>query len=274
MPLPNTFSEFEHLQDQIRRAHNRDVLDYFRDAADDDISTARGSLKTACRMDDKDTAVMTILRLWLFEFTVGRGRRLEPASLGESESQLKYTVLRKTKPLLTLHFREDEQDAEPGYQRLRGRIGIRLMNQTTDTISKTEAEALGRKVKTLFATGGGFVWKKGKFLCSYADWDKGYQLQLYCRTEAEGKRIVEQVLDIQSDSPQWEYFDTKTNDSPTTAFPTTPPRQLILGKSQRLPRRRPVGDVRYQYATLAIAGAARQLVIHDRTYRFRDALEK
>jgi hypothetical protein len=274
MPLPVNFKAFEHLQDKIRGIHNKDVAEYFRDVADDDISTKRGSLKVGCKIDDDDTVQMMILRMWLFEFTVGRGRRLEPASLGESESQLNYTVLRKTKPLLTLHFKEDAEDAEAGYQQLKGRIGIRLMNQTTDTISKAEAEAYGRKVKTLFGSGTGFIWKKGKYLCSYADWDKGYQLQLYCKTEAEGKRIVEQVLDIQGHSPQWEYFDTKTNNSPTTAYPTTPPKQLILGKSQRLPRRRPVGDVRYQYATLAIAGASRQLVIHDRSYRFREALNK
>ena len=36
MPLPDNFSPWEHLQDQIRLIHNREVADYFRDAADDD----------------------------------------------------------------------------------------------------------------------------------------------------------------------------------------------------------------------------------------------
>jgi hypothetical protein len=274
MPLPNTFSEWEHLQDQLRRTHNPEVLDYFRDVADDDITTPRGSLKTACRMDDKDTAVMTLLRLFLFEFTVGRGRRLEVSASGENDRQLNYKVLRRTKPMVTLAFKEDASDVEAGYDPIRSTISFRLMNQTTDTLSKAEAEAYGRKIKTAFATGGGFIWKKGRTMCSYADWDKGYQLQLMVRNEAEGRRIVEQVLDIQSHSPDWELFAVSENAEPSQAFPTVPPRELILGKSQRLPRRRPVASVRYQYAALKVAGLARRVIIHDRTYRFRDALVK
>ena len=274
MALPNNFSEWEHLQDQVRRIHNKEARDYFADAAGDDISTPRGSLKQACLIKDTDTAVMTLMRLWLFEFTVGRGRRLEVEALGGEERQLNYSVLRRTKPVINLFFLEDMNDVEPGYRRVEGRISFRLMNQTTSTISQSEANAYARKIKTAFGGANGFVWRKGRTLCSYSDWEKGYQLQLLCRNDSEGRRVVEQVLDIQSHTPQWENFDVKENASPSTSYPTIPPRETILGKSQRLPRRRPVADVRYQYSTLKIAGLSRRVVLHDRTYRFRDALEK
>lgn len=274
MPLPNTFSEWEHLQDQLRRTHNPEVLDFFRDVADDDITTPRGSLKTACRMDDKDTAVMTLLRLFLFEFTVGRGRRLEIGDTEPSVDLPSYAAIRRNKPIITLFFREDAGDVDPGYQRIKGEISFRLMNQTNTTISEAEARAYGTKIKSAFATGGGFVWKRGKIMCSYTDWDKGYQLQLLTRTAAEGKRVVEQVLDIQSHTPEWEYFQVKENDQPSQAFPTVPPRATIMNKSKKLPRRRPIADVRYEYATLKLFGVGKATVIHDRTYRFRDALSK
>jgi hypothetical protein len=274
MPLPDNFSPWEHLQDQIRLIHNREVADYFRDAADDDISTARSSLKTACKMVDTDTAVMTLLRLWLFDFTAGRGRRLEPNVFSESTTQLNYKVLRKNKPMITLYFKEDIEDVDPGYRRLEGEISFRLMNQTTTTISKSEAESYARKIKTAFGTGNGFVWKKGRTLCSYTDWDRGYQLQLLVRNETEGRRVVEQVLDIQSHTPDWAHFEVKENAEPGQAFPAVPPRETILGKSRKLPRRRPVADLRYQYSALRVSGVGKPLVLHDRSYRFRDALEK
>jgi hypothetical protein len=274
MPLPQTFSPWEHLQDQLRRIHNREVVEYFRDAADDDITTSQGSLKVACKMDDADTAVMTLLRLFMFEFTVGRGRRLEVADLEPSGDLPSYAAIRRNKPIITLFFREDAEDADAGYQRIKGEISFRLMNQTNTTISESEAKAYGRKIKTAFAAGNGFVWKRGKVMCSYTDWEKGYQLQLLARNAAEGKRVVEQVLDIQSHTPDWEYFQVKENDQPSQAFPTVPPRATILNKSKKLPRRRPIADVRYQYATLKLFGVGKAVVIHDRTYRFRSALEK
>jgi hypothetical protein len=274
MPLPQTFSPWEHLQDQLRRIHNREVVEYFRYAADDDITTPQGSLKVACKMDDADTAVMTLLRLFLFEFTVGRGRRLEVAPIEASDRLPSYKVIRANKPIVTLFFLEDADDVEAGYRRVQGEISFRLMNQTNTTISESEAKAIGRKIKTAFAAGNGFIWKKGKVVCSYTDWEKGYQLQLFVKTAAEGRRVVEQVLDIQSHTPDWENFETKENAEPTQAFPTVPPRALILNKSRRLPRRRPVASVRYQYATLKLAGVGKGVVLHDRTYRYRSALEK
>jgi hypothetical protein len=272
MPLPNNFSEFEHLQDQVRRIHNQDVRGYFGGVADEDISTARGSLKQACLMKDSDTATMTMMRLWLFEFTAGKGRRLEPAIFDQVETPLAYSVLRTYKPQLRLFFREDIEDVEAGYRRVVGEIRMRLMDQSTTTISMAEATAYGNKIKTLFGSGGGFVWRRGKEMCTYFEPERGYALKLLSRNESEGKRIVEQVLDIQNHTPDWARFQVSKNDQPSQSFPTIPPRETILGKSVRLPRRRPMCDVRYQYAHLKIQGRARDLVLHDRTYRFRDAL--
>lgn len=274
MPLPNQFSEFEHLQDQIRRVHNKEARDYFGDAPNEDVSTPRGSLKQACLIKDDDTAIMTLLRLWLFEFTIGRGRRLEIETAQEEGNLPPNAVMRRQKPIITLHFKEDLSDVEPGYEAIRSTIGFRLMNQSTTTISNAEANSYANKIKIAFGTGNGFVWRKGRTMCSYTDWDKGYQLQLLCRNEAEGRRVVEQVLDIQSDTPDWQFFQIKENAEPSQAYPTIPPRETILGKSQRTLRRRPVADVRYQYSTLKIAGVARRVVLHDRSYRFRNALAK
>lgn len=271
MPLPNNFSPAEHLQDTIRRTYNPEVREWFADLTTDDpnINTPRGSLRTACTHRENDTMDMTLSRMLLFDMVV-KQRFMQAQS--SSDRDLNYRVLRRTRPKLTLYFLEDVQDVEPEYRLVSGEISFRLMNQTSQTLSKTEATALGRKIKSLFGASKGFVWKKGKLLCSYSDWDKGYQLQLLVRNEAEGRRLVEQVLDIQGHTPEWEFFNIVNNAEPAQAFPTVPPKETILGKSYRLPRRRPIADVRFQFAQLKLAGLPQPVFLYDRSGRYDNAL--
>lgn len=43
MPLPENFSEFEHLQDMLICDHNKVVRKYLKNQDDDDISTPKSS---------------------------------------------------------------------------------------------------------------------------------------------------------------------------------------------------------------------------------------
>lgn len=265
MSLPNNFSAAEHLQDTIKRTYNIEVREWFSDIADEalSIATPRASLRTACTHLENDTIDMTICRQQLFDMLV-KQRFLSEAS---SARDLNYRVLRRTRPMIMLYFVEDAEDVEKGYDPVAGEISFRLMNETTTTFTEANAKTIANKIKTLFGASKGFIWKKGKELCSYTDWDKGYQLQLLARTEAEAKRIIEQVLDIQGHSPDWEYFNRVENGAPSQAFPTVPPRETILGKSRKLPRRRPIASVRFQYAAVKLAGLPKPVYLFDRSGR-------
>jgi hypothetical protein len=116
------------------------------------------------------------------------------------------------------------------------------------------------------------VWRKGKTMCSYSDWDKGYQLQLLCRDATEGRRIVEQILDIQNDTPEWSYFNTTNNAEPSQAFPTIPNIDRAYGANRRQPRRRPIADIRFQFAQLHVLGVPTPLTLVDRTSTFPNPL--
>lgn len=270
MPLPDNFSSAEHLQDVLKRTYNGEVKEWFADITSDELDTvtSRGSLKTACTHQENDTINMTISRQLLFSLLIN-----PPTSNNQgSDRELNYTVLRRTKPILKLFFLEDHSDVEPGYDPVEGVISFRLMKETTTTLSKSEATTYGNKLKTLFGSGSGFTWKKGKELASYTDWDKGYQLQLLVRTESEGKRIVEQVLDVQGHTPDWEFFNLITNSQPSQAFPTIPPKETILGKLQKLPRRRPICEVKFQSGFLKLAGLPKPVCLFDRSGRHREAL--
>ena len=270
MALPEDFSPVEHLQDTLRKVYNREVKDWFSEIKTDDldISTSRASLRTALLHQDADSLQTTLIRMVFFEFTMAqRWRQL--AAAGDTTT-LSDKVLRRTKPKVTLYFQEDLDDIEPGYGPVTGEISFRIMDESTTSLTPTKATQLAQKVKSEFVTGGGFVWKKGRNYYSYSDWAKGYQLQLLCRSETDAKALVGKVLDLQTHSPQWEYFNATENDQPATAFPTVPQKETILGKSRRLPRRRPVAAVRFQYALLHLAGLANPVCLVDRSGTWPD----
>ncbi len=264
----------EQLQSVIRRYLNEEVKEWFRDIDFDDIDsrTPRGALLKACRHEDADSFLQTIGRSILFDSLIRQrfagffGNASGGGDVGTTT--LRTGVLRKTKPQIVLYFLEDLADVAPEYSPVDGRISFRLMDHTSDSITPLQVNTYRQKVESRFSDNGGFVWKKGKIMCSYSDWAKGYQLQLLCKTVTEGRRVVEQVLDIQNDTPDWSLFNAEENEEPTAAYPTIPERVRIYGATRRLPRRRPIADVRFQFSRLTISGVPNPLILADRTRLF------
>jgi hypothetical protein len=123
MSLPEGFSEFEHLQDQIRVVHNKLVRDWFLNVDDNDVATARTSIKHACLLKDDDTADMTLMRLWLFEVFVGHAQSFHPPLY--TIPLMAFQDHAKFKPQITLFFAEDADDVELGYSKVTGEVSIR-----------------------------------------------------------------------------------------------------------------------------------------------------
>ena len=257
-------SPVEHLQSTLRRYYNREVRDWFDDVDVDDldINVPRQSMATACRHLDEDSMIVTISRQMFFEDI---RRRYSIAQTGIGETTFKQSVRRRTHPKITLYFLEDLNDVAEGYSPVDGQISVRLMEYDQGSITEPIARQFAVRIKSAFASGGGFVWKKGKTMCSYTDWEKGYQLQLLCRNETEGRRVTEQVLDIQNDSPDWANFNTKENAEPTQAYPTIPDRDRAYGETRRQPRRRPIADVRFQTALMNVIGVPQPIILSDRS---------
>ena len=269
MPLPNNFSEWEHLQDQIRRIHNKQVRDYFSDiTVDDDLATPRASLRHACIMKDEDTATMAQLRLWLFEVTAGHAKSLQPDIYGIPVTT--FQEQNEFKPQIHLYFCESFKNVETGYSPVEGEISFKLTEPQYENITPTEARTLANRVKSAMAIPP-FTWKKGRTICTYRDLAKGYRLRLYVTSESEAKRIIEQVLDIRSHTPDWDYLTVSES---RASFPITPPMKTIYGKSRRLPRKRPRADVKFRYATLHLYGVQNPITLVDTTGTRRKALER
>jgi hypothetical protein len=273
MPLPEGFNSWEHFQDVVRKVHNKIVREEFSDAGEDDgIATPRASLRQACLIDDNDTADMVIARLLFYYFDLRKARDLQAPIYGVPDTSDRVIVSQR--PRVILFFQEDFQDVEFGYRPITGEIGVRLVDETPQSMSEAKLNSLANRIKSEFATGAGYVWRKGKELYAYTDKAKGYHFKILSRTESEAKELIGKMLDINTDSPNWEYLKVSGAVNPSEAYPTNPGNHSILGKSRRKKRIRPIADVRFQYATLNLQGIMNPIPLVDRSGIFRNAIEK
>jgi hypothetical protein len=275
MALPTNFSQWEHLQDTWRRVHNRRVREHFSDLAgvdepwDPEIESPRGSLRVACMMQDADTAAMTNMRILLFWLVLGQASALHPPLYTMPTDRYQQSI--KFAPQITLIFKEDLDEVEEGYSPLDAEISFRVMNESSQTMTEAKASVIAGRIRAEFALGGGYRWHKGRTKLSYRDKDNGYQFSINAYSEAEGKQVLNKVLDIQGDSLDLDLLSITTlGDTP----PTVPPMERIYGEQRRTPRRRPVGWVRFAYADLHVHGLPNAITLVDRTGRRKNALTR
>jgi hypothetical protein len=273
MPLPEGFNEFEFLQDLIRRWQNRIVKEEFGDLGGDDfdpdITISRHALRHACTWKDNDTAEMGLMRLYLYYFIHRKAQDLQQPIYGIPTTAFQESF--KFKPQISMYFQEPEDDVEVGFGAVTGEISIRIMNEETHTITQSKINQLATRIRDNFARPP-FRWRKGKDMASYFDKAKGYQLKILCRDQAEARRIVEQVLDIQGHTPNWKNLNFSQNLEPSQAFPTLPPTEIILGKRCILPRKRPIAEVVFRYAVLHLHGKSNPICLVDRSGIFPNPL--
>ncbi|MGB3208245.1 MAG: hypothetical protein WBB28_24945 [Crinalium sp.] len=283
MALPNAFSPVEHLQDVIRLTMNRAVKLEFSEFGDnwepdikgtsyvdadgnpDTVRFNRAHLRIACMHTEQDSLVLTLVRLFLFFFVLRAGKDLEQAIYGipvtDFQSQFKFN------PQIQLHFQESDASAITNNRKpTRAQITIRFRDTS---ISKAEVKALALKIKTIFATPR-LVYKKGRKRFSYIDTFKGYNIKVFGDAVADVKDLVEKILQVQGDTPDWENLNTSTSEKNFS----TPKYETFAGRNIKLPIQRPLGDVKFAYATFQKYGMNQDIVLVDCVSRFRDALER
>lgn len=270
MPLPEGFNEFENLQDLVRKEHNKAVKAWFKNQPDDDISTPKSRLKHSCLIKDDDSAMMLLMRQWLFEVTTGHAQAIQAPVYGIPVQE--FQPDRKFKPQIKLFFRESwsQENEDLKITPAEGEITFRLMNQSSETINRLEAEKLAKEIKTYFATPA-FIWEKGWYKCTYLDDEKGYDLRLFVKSKAEGERVCQQVLKIQNhtfDSNNFQFVDH------SRTYPINPGTHKVYGKTITKPRRRRRADVRFRHAQLLIWGQPNPVNLVAVGGRLRSVIER
>lgn len=185
------------------------------------------------------------------------------------------SVKRIGKPKVTLFFLEDSNfnnktipdNIPSGGRRIEGVIRFRLMDESTQTFSRANGSALGKRIKEVFGANGGFVWSKGKTLYNYNDWERGYQFQLLCRSKTEAKRVITAVMSLQAHIPDWKRLYENENDQEASVYPEIPGNQIVMGETVPIPRSRPNVDVRFQYGYLKLDGVYKPINLYDRKHR-------
>lgn len=198
---------------------------------------------------------------------------------GSSNDETMYPG-RRFNPQIRLFFLQDTDYSQTGantaaYQgrrRLSGRLTFRLMNETSETISKGELTRIGTGIKNIFGANGGYIWDKGKELYTYADWSKGYQMQMLVRSSTQARDLTTKILSLQNHSPQWVYLTKSSNEAELERYPETPQTKIILGEVVTLKKVRPRVEVRFHYADVDIHRLMEPVILYDRTSKKVGAL--
>jgi hypothetical protein len=111
-----------------------------------------------------------------------------------------------------------------GKQRIKGEKSFRYIGYTDnplkaqqmenlELITQVDINRIGSKIRPLFNK---YSWSKGKKQVIYHDWERGYNLNVYSSSYAEGERLVATILairDFEVNEAFVKYGEPKTQQS-------------------------------------------------------------
>lgn len=274
MPAPN--NAWSHYISVITQIQNRVVREDFRDVGDDDwepdISTPRSSLRTACTIRANDSAPLVMLRLILYYVVLRKAQDMQIPYYGMPIAESQATF--RFKPQVTLYFLQSSLDYPSNKNPVTGTISFRLMDETSTSITNNRIKQIANLIKTHFGGSTPFIWKKGKLMVPYNNWEEGIAWQILSLNATQGERVIKQLLKVQGSAFESRFMNINTSAAPAQKYPQNPGNQKILGESIPKPRQRPVADVVFRYATLSIHGRAKPIHLYDRTNTLVDVVVK
>lgn len=190
---------------------------------------------------------------------------------GSQEKEAEFTgggeVKRQGKPQIYIYFKEDENEVEPGYDPITSKISMRLMDQTELSLSSTDLSKYAAKINEIFAQqqGGGKIWKRGKDMAVYTDWERGYQLQLLVRSRIDGENLIKDFLAIQNAPFLRKKYFYNENQDVINAYPTDPGEEIVLGKKIKKARKRPITQIKFESAWLSLGSLRKPIYLVDLT---------
>ncbi len=274
MPEPDNFTPTEQFQDTNKKIANKIIREYFKDIsandADLDLTTSRQALLKACLHKEDDSLMLTVARNQLFNQYTTYARDQFPIVAGSllDEIDAEYSY----KPKITLYFREDEDDVEPGYRPYRMETSWRLVEETTQSITKTKLTTIANKIKTQFGTGSGYLFRRGRKIVAYQKPSQGYKFFLRARDLEGAKSLIREILSINGHTLETEILTVSEVDNEEEAFPYNPGTQTVLGKRRAKPRKRPIVNVRFRYAYATVNGWGKPVYLYSKSHAGIDAL--
>lgn len=123
---------------------------------------------------------------------------------------------------------------------------IRLLKLDPATITLAKIQALARLTYSKFHN---FEILLGKNSFNYVNWNQGAQIQqMQFLNEAQARKLVEQLLDIAEESPNWKFLRNDSSSTPLERFPEVSDKVIVAGHAIKLPQQRPLGKVKFSQA--------------------------
>lgn len=261
---------WENLRSFLRKTYNKEVNEWFSDVPDDvpENGTSRKQAKRACLILPTESQNMAFLKMMTFRYQAQQVH-LRPDVFGMNFDQVNESVAYR--PQVKLFFRQDADAVPNGKRAVEGELTFRLINETSESMTKAKAKLLALKIKQEFAIGNGYIWKKGKHLISYKDPELGLNSNVLAISEAEGIEVLKKLIDVTGGV----YDEDKCTDhNPKRDSVTNPTStEKVYGKLQKKTRWRPVANCRFQYAVLTIARLQYRVILVDRSKTYLNALE-
>lgn len=163
-------------------------------------------------------------------------------------------------PQIKLAFYQLRNETLNNFPRVTGEIAYRIVDETEETFTPANARVRAERIKNLFAEPGLFVWQKGKEVATYLDRKNGYDFRLYVKNETESRRIITQVMNIENKTPDWQKLHITVS---RNVYPEITATKRIYGEQRRLPRRRPLEDIKFRYAELHLWGRPKPVTLVD-----------
>ncbi|MGL4617917.1 MAG: hypothetical protein ACRCZS_02495 [Chroococcidiopsis sp.] len=163
-------------------------------------------------------------------------------------------------PQIKLYFSQLRSETINNRPRVTGEICYRVVEETEETFTPANARARAERIRTLFAQPELFVWQKGKVVATYLDKKNGYDFRLYVKNEMEARRIITQVIAIENKQPSWDKLHITES---RATYPEDTATRRVYGENHKLPRRRPLEDIKFRYAELHLWGRPKPVALVD-----------
>jgi hypothetical protein len=190
--------------------------------------------------------------------------------------------VRSIKPEVVLKFYQAKKDRITGKDAngknvadpnpISMQISFRLMNKSEDDFKdEVYAKQLAAKIYAKFGNPA-YKINKGKELYTYADYAKGYQLTLWVVSQAEARRVVEQILDIQGHSVDNDLL--RVGSKPVNGRQTRD-KKIVFGNAETITAvGNKEGIVTFTHAILNIGNGTQPINLVDLTGRRKKVVHK
>ena len=134
---------------------------------------------------------------------------------------------------------------------------FRLMNDNPKTISLDRLKLLAQRTKTKFDA---LTFTSGIHSYTYNSPEQGFHRAWgFFNSLADAKKLFEQMLDIDSMSPQWERLSHSSVPEPGTRFSDPPEKVSQANTLIRTERERPVASMKFKRAAIKFPHVRREI---------------